>query len=897
MLSELWSDLRYRLRALLHHADLDRELDAELEFHLARAAEEFERQGVPAPEARRRARLAFGSLEDTKQRSRESRGTMLLESLLQDVRYALRGLIARPAFAAAVALTLALGIGANATMFGIVDRLLFRPPAYLRDPDRVHRVYLAQTYARIEHTQRAASVARYLDLARWTHDFSAVAPFATWRVAVGVGDATRELPVMGASAIYFGLFDARPAVGRFFTADEDRLPTGTPVAVLGYAYWQVAFGANRDVLGRVLQIGRTAFTIIGVAPEGFAGLGDDEVPAVYVPFAAFAWNARPQDHTTDYHWHWLEIAVRRAPGISTTAATTDLTTAFQRSWAAQERVEPDRPPVAAARPRAILGPVRVQRGPQPDAPARVAVWIAGVAAIVLLIACANVANLLLARAVTRRREIAMRLALGVSRGRLIRQLVTESLLLAVLGGLGGLAVAQWGGALIRRLFLPADVTAQVLADGRTLAITALVTFGAALVTGLVPALHALRADLARSLGSGARDTDARASRLRTVLLAFQATLSVVLLVGAGLFVRSLERVHNLRLGFDVDPLLVVSLNKRGVELSFDQQIALEQRLSEAALALPGVTGATPAPTVPYWGYEGRALFVAGIDSVDVLGDFDMQAGSPDYFRVMGTRLVRGRGFDATDRPGGSPVVVVSEGMGQALWPGRDPIGQCLRIGADTSPCTTVVGIAEDARTRSLSLPNVYTYYVPLAQYRAPTGTLFVRVAGRAEDHAESVRRRLQALLPGAAYVTVAPFREMVAPQMRSWQLGATMFVAFGGVALALAGIGLYGVIAYGVAERRREIGIRLALGAQRHQVLGLVVRSGLRLTAIGVVAGSAIAALLAQRAVSLLFQEPPLDPVVYAGVACVLLLVALVATWVPAAAAARVDPSVTLRSD
>jgi len=442
-----------------------------------------------------------------------------------------------------------------------------------------------------------------------------------------------------------------------------------------------------------------------------------------------------------------------------------------------------------------------------------------------------------------------------------------------------------------------DVAAPVLADGRTLALTALATFAAALVTGLAPALHALRSDVARSLGAGGRDTDARASRLRTMLLALQATLSVVLLIGAGLFVRSLGRVRDLRLGFDVDPVLVVTLNKRGVEMSFDQQIALEQRLSQAALAHPGVTGATPAPTVPYWAYEGRPLFVAGIDSVEVLGDFVMQAGSPDYFHVMGTRLVRGRGFDAADRPGGPPVVVVSEGMGRVLWPGRDPIGKCLRIGADTSPCTTVVGIAEDARTQSLSLPNVYTYYVPLAQYRVPTGMLFVRVAGRAEDHAEPVRRRLQTLLPGAAYVTAVPFREMVAPQMRSWQLGATMFVAFGGVALALAGIGLYGVIAYGVAERRREIGIRLALGAQRHQVLGLVVRSGLRLTAIGVVAGSAIAALLARRAASLLFREPPLDPVVYAGVAGVLLLVAVVATWVPASAAARVDPSVTLRSD
>ena len=897
MLAELWSDLRYRVRALFRRGDMDRELETELEFHLAREAEEYERQGVPAAEARRRARLAFGGVERVKEESRDVRGTALLESVMQDARYALRGLRAKPVFAAGVGLTLALGIGANATMFGVVDRLLFRPPPYLRDGDRVHRVYLVETYARTEYTERSTSVARYLDLRRWTHDFSSVAAFATWHIAVGSGDATRELPVMGASAAYLRLFDAPPALGRFFAADEDRLPTGSPVAVLGYAYWQAAFGGRRDVLGRVLQIGRTSFTIIGVAPQGFVGLGDDDVPAVYVPFAAFTWNARPEDHSADYHWEWLEIAAKRAPGVTLPAATADLTAALERSWTAQRSADPRTSPVASARPRAVLGPLRVQRGPQSDAAARVAIWVAGVAIIVLLIACANVANLLLARAVTRRREIAMRLALGVSRGRLVRQLLTETLVLSVLGGVGGLAVAQWGGSLIRRLFLPADVTATVLADGRTIAMTVLATLTAALATGLVPAAQALRADVARSLGAGARDTDARASRTRTLLLALQATLSVILLVGAGLFVRSLERVRALRLGFDVDPVLVVTLNKRGVQLSDVQQIALEQRLSEAAPTLPGVAGATPVPTVPYWAYEGRSLFVAGIDSVDVLGNFVMQAGNPDYFRIMGTHILRGRGFVAADRAGAAPVVVVSEGMGRALWPGQDPLGKCIRINADTAPCTTVVGVAEDARTRSLSRPHVYTYYVPIAQFPDPTGMLLVRVVGRAEDHAESVRRGLQRLMPGAAYVTAVPFRGMVDPNMRSWQLGATMFVSFGGLALALAGIGLYSVIAYGVAQRRREIGIRLALGASRGNVLGLVVRGGLRLVVSGILLGGIVAMLVAKRVEPLLFHESATDPTVYAGVAGLLLLVALVATWVPAVAATRVDPNVTLRAD
>jgi len=882
----------------MRRAELDQELEAELEFHIAREAEEYERQGVPAAEARRRARLAFGGPERVKEESRDARGTALLESVLQDTRYALRGLRAKPAFAVGVGLTLALGIGANATMFGIVDRLLFRPPAYLRDAGRVHRVYLAQTFARTEYTERYTSVARYLDLKRWTHAFSSVAAFATWHIAVGDGDATRELPVLGATAAYLGLFDARPALGRLFTASEDSLPMGAPVAVLGYAYWQAVFGGRSDVLGRQVRIGRLPYTVVGVAPEGFVGLGDGDVPAIYIPFASFAWNARPEDHTADYHWQWLEIAAQRAPGVTLATATADLTSGAERSWTARYAGDPRAAAlVRAARPRGVLGPVRVQRGPLADPEARVAVWVAGVAVIVLLITCANVANLLLARAVTRRREIALRLALGSSRSRLVRQLITESLVLAVLGGIGGLAVAQWGGSLIRALFLPADAATPVLADARTVAITLLATVTAALVTGLAPALHALRSDLARALGAGGRDTDARASRTRTLLLTFQATLSVVLLVGAGLFVRSLERVRALRLGYDVDPVLVVTLNKRGLRLSPPEQIALEHGLAEAAGTVPGVVSATPAPTIPFWAYEGRPLFVAGIDSVDLLGGFVLQAGNSEYFQTVGTRIVRGRGFGRGDRAGAPLVVVVSEGMGRTLWPGRDPIGQCLRIGADTAPCATVVGVAEDTRTESLNGQHQYTYYIPIEQYSSPTSMLLVRVAGRADQHAETVRKRLQPLMPGAAYVKVVPFESIVDPQMRSWQSGATMFVAFGALALSLAAVGLYSVIAYGVIQRRRELGIRIALGAPRGNVLGLVVRGGLQVVVIGICLGSVIAAGAAKRAEPLLFHESATDPAVYAGVAGVLLLVGLVATCVPAFAAARVDPNVTLRAD
>ena len=896
MISELWSDLRYRIRALVRRQELERELDVELRFHLEHEAEKYERMGVPRSEALRRARLDFGGVEEMKERSRDARGTMLVDSTLQDARYALRGLRAKPGFTVGVVLTLGLGIGANAAMFGVVDRLLFRPPPYMRDADQVHRVYLAWTSNKSERVERSMQFPRYLDLMNAARSFSSMAAFNTWQAAVGDGDAARQRAVTAASASYFDFFDAHPALGRFFTAREDSIPVGSPVAVLGYAYWQSDFGGRPDALGQQLRVGHTLYTIIGVAPEGFTGMADQGLPALYVPIAAFAWDMRGSDYSKDYHWSWLEVVARPRPGTTVATATADLSAAHQRSWIAQD---PDRGPqmVASSRPRVILGPVQLGRGPQAGPEAKVVVWVTGVAVIVLLVACANVANLLLARAITRRREIALRLALGVSRRRLMRQLLTESLVLAALGGMVGLIAAQWGGAMLAASFLPPDFSTSVLTDKRTVIVALAATMSAAILTGLAPAFHAVRSDLAQALNAGGRDSGARPSRTRTLLLIFQATLSVVLLIGAGLFVRSLHNVRSMRLGYDVDPVLVVTRSMRGVSLTDAQRMALEQRMVDEARATPGVVSATQAASVPFWSNEGRPLFVPGVDTVSKLGRFLLQSGNADYFKTLGTRIVRGRAFDASDRAGGPGVIVVSEGMTNALWPARDPLGKCVRIGADTAPCSTVIGVAENMRTRSLAEDREYAYYLPIAQYGAPTGMLFVRVTGDAAEHAEIVRRRLQRLMPGAAYVTTQPFRNMVDPTMQSWRFGATMFVAFGGLALALAGIGLYSMIAYGVAQRRQEIGIRIALGASRASVVRLVVRGGVRLVIVGVIAGGAISLWAGKWVASLLFREPPNDPAVYVGVAAVLIGVALVATAMPAIAAARVDPTVALRAD
>jgi predicted permease len=898
MLSELWSDLRYRLRAIVRRDRVEQELDDELRFHVEHEADKLARAGLSPKEALRRARIAFGGVDRTKEEARDARGTVLFESIVQDTRYAVRGLRAKPGFTAGIVLTLALGIGANAAMFGIVDRMLFRAPAYLRDAEHTHRVYLASTSGGQENVATWTSFPRYTDLLRWTHAFSSIATFATWRIAVGDGDAARVTPVAGVSASYFDFFDARPPLGRFFVAREDSVPTGSPVVVLSYAYWQLEFGGRVDVLGKQVRIGHTLCTVIGVAPEHFVGIDDEAVPAMYIPITTFLWDARSIDYSKNYGWQGRLLIARRRPEFTVAQATSDLTTAFQRSWiASNERNPAHAVPIAAARPRAMLGPVQLERGPLAGPEAKVVAWVSGVAAIVLLIACANVANLLLARAVTRRREIALRLALGVGRGRLVRQLVTESLVLAGLGGAVGLAVAQWGGAVIRALFLPNDVATSIFTDVRSLIVTLLVTAAAALITGLAPALQAVRSDLARSLNAAGRDAGARASRLRTGLLVFQATFSVVLLVGAGLFVRSLLNVHNLRLGYDVRPVLVVTDNPRGMKLTTAERSALEARLVDAARATPGVESATPVSSVPFWGYEEPYLFVSGVDSVSWRGDFVLQAGNADYFKTMGTRIVRGRAFDDHDRADAPRVVVVSQGMASFLWPAEDAIGKCIRIGADTAPCTTVVGVAEDLRMRSLKQPHEYTYYIPMAQYNSATGMLLVRVKGDAASYAEPVRRRLQHEMPGAAYVTAQPFQSMVDTKTQSWRFGATMFVAFGALALALAGIGLYSMIAYGVAQRRREIGVRIALGASSSHIVRLVVRGGLRLVVLGVVLGGVVSLWAGKWIATLLFDETPTDPAIYASVAAILVGVSLLATAVPALRAARVDPNDALRAD
>ncbi|HSL71963.1 MAG TPA: FtsX-like permease family protein, partial [Longimicrobiales bacterium] len=528
-----------------------------------------------------------------------------------------------------------------------------------------------------------------------------------------------------------------------------------------------------------------------------------------------------------------------------------------------------------------------------------------VALIVLMIATANVANLFLARALRRRRETAVRLALGVSRRRLLTQWLTESLLLALLGGVAALLIARWAGEALRafdldglrRLLIATESQTNVLTDRRTLVVTGALAVATGLIVGLIPTLWSGRGDLARSLRGGVRGGVSQGTRMRGALLVVQATLSVALLVGAALFVRSLQAVQALPLGYDADRVLMVRRVANGMLFNDSAQRALRHQLMATALSIPVVESAAWATSAPFLSTGSTTLFVSGIDSVARLGAFSNQMTTPDYFRTMGTRILRGRGFSADDRLGAPGVAVVSQSMADVLWPGRNAIGQCFRMRSDTVPCTTVVGIAEDMLQREMTGAR-YHYYIPIDQQTRSAGNwMLLRLRTDPAAEAETIRRTLQSVMPGTSYLSVRPLRAEVQFAQQSWRMGAVMFLAFGLLALVVEAIGLYGVIAYSVTERMHEWGVRAALGARRSDILRLVVGQSVRFAAAGATLGLLIAFLASRWIQPLLFQQSARDPWIYGCVGTLLIAVALIGGGLPALRAARVDPNSALRAE
>ena len=886
-----------RLDRWMHFRAHDTDLREELAVHRELLERELLANGLSSQAARDATSRMMGNETLMREASRAVWIWPWLEAFRQDARFTIRSLGKSPAFTLGITLTLALGLGANAAMFAVVDRLLFRAPPLLIDPTETHRVYLYRTSRGVE-AERSGAFRRYTDLVRWTTSFSRTAAVGEPTIAVGTGDGVRELPVAVVSASFFGFFDAPPALGRYFTAGEDVPPLGAPTAVLSNGMWKTQYNARTDVVGMKLQIGPTSYTIVGVAPPGFVGLWPESPPAAFISVSSFGGSRGSRNWWSRYdHAIGIMMIGRRKPGVSVAVATADLTTALRRSYQTELDEGPDLSrTLETLRPRAAVSSILAERGPESSSLASVAAWLSGVAAIVLFIACANVSNLLLTRAMRRRRELAVRVALGIGRLRLASQLITEGVVLAILGGAAGLAVAQGASALLRDVFLPGVTHVPIVSDLRTELFAMALTLGVGVLAGLIPGLQVSRVDLTGDLKSGAREGTYPRSRLRSALLIGQSALCVALLVSAGLFVRSLRNVRDVRLGYDVAPVLVVDISMRGVVLDSPRTAALDQRLLDAAKTFPGVASASLMKTIPFEGISSWPLFVAGIDSVDTYGEFDLNGVSPEYFATLGTRILRGRGVEETDRANARRVMVVDQSMAAALWPGKDPMGKCVRIGADTAPCTYVVGVAENIHTRSLDDERgTFIYYLPVAQMTPDYVGLYVRVRD-GMSLLEALRRRLQREMPGAAYVTVRPFSRIINAEAHSWRVGATAFTTFGGLAVLLAAIGLYSVISYGVTQRTHELGVRMALGAHGADVVRLVIRDGLRFVAFGMLLGGALSVASGHWLAPLLFRESPRDPVVFCAVAITLLATAVAATWIPAARAVRVDPRTALQT-
>lgn len=901
--------IRRLFRLALRRPDLTADgVDEEIRLHLELRVEQLQRAaGLSPGAARAEAERRFGAVDAlhhaANRREKSMRLREWVDELGQDVRYALRGLRREPLVSTFVIATLALGIGANAAMFGIVDRLLLRGPEHVVDADRVVRVYSTETTTQFgAYTTSSLGYVSYINMRDATHGFDGVAAYQIHgESTIGRGDAAQRVTIGFVTADLFPMLGVKPEIGRFFTMAEDRIKDPEHVAVLGYGLWQRLYGGDRGVVGRTIVEAGEPFTIVGVAPRGFTGPQLARVD-VWIPMSVNSQGMGP-DWSRTWNAQWMEVVARLKPGVTPDRANADATAAHRRRYNGTDS--------ATATAAITVLPLTFNRSGKESIEVSVARWLVGVAVAVLLIACANVVNLLLARSVRRRREVAVRLTLGAARGRLMRLLLTESVLLAAAGGLAGLVVAYGTGQLVRGVLLPDVEWTSSPVDGHVLALSAIVALATGLIVGLAPALQATRPDVTADLKSGVREGGSHRAGLRDVLTVAQAALSVVLLVGAGLFVRSLWNVRSLDLGIQPDRVIVVSVWWPGratlsTRAARDGEAVRQNAFNRVAAArlgqLPDIESAAISVGLPFRQSAAIPLRVPGRDSVPKLkggGPF-VSAVTSDYFRTVGTRVLRGRAFTDADHAGTEPVAIVSRLMADLLWPGRDAIGECFAIGEDSTnkACARIVGVAADAHRFQLREPPAMQYYIPLGQEQGFGGAaILVRPRGDAAAAIAEVRNATRSLDPSIEYVDAEVLQQRVDPQVRPWRLGASIFGLFGILALVVAAIGLYSVMAYLVAQRTHEIGVRIALGARSGDIVGLVLRNGVGMAAFGVAIGVGLALFAGRYVKTLLFDISPRDPLVIGGVAAALLAVAVLASWLPAVRASGVDPMEALRAE
>ncbi len=890
--------------------DPARELDEEIEAHLEMTEARLRSEGWPPADAREEALRQFGDVErhrrdmmrlDT-QRWRMTTMWNTIGTLSHMFHAARRSMARSPAFTVAVAATLGLGLGANAVMFGVVDRLLLSPPQHVVDADNVRRIYERRSLLTADGAVVEPEFSRWLsygdfeDLKSVDGLAAAAAYTGAGDVVLGSGQTASKVRAIRASASLFDMLGVRPALGRFFASDEDA-QGATHVTVISHEFWTRHFGADPEVLGRSLAIGLDEWRIVGVAPPGFTGVELAPVD-VWLPLTTFAYANGSAGCLESRNCWWVFAAVRLRDGTSESVAmdqATALHLAARADLIAEGRFDAEAALIAA--------PLTQGSGPVPTAQASVSQWLAGVSLVVLLIACANVANLLLARGVRLRRELAVRVALGASRGRLLGDLLMESMLLAGLGAATALAIAHFGSDIVHGALIP-DVAFVDTGLGRRLGFFLLiVTALTAVVAGAAPALQASRAT-GSAAPSGARGGTRRRSRVRVGLLVTQAALSTVLLVGAGLFVRSLGAASDLDLGYDAERVVFAQVVWNGVQPT-DERAEVYRRTLDRLRGLPGVAEAATTYTVPFESSvslgQPRVPGVEEYPRNEAGGPYVNKVGA-GYFEALGIGIVQGRGFGpADDIVGASPVTVVTATMARDLWPAGGAIGQCLYLG-DESPCTEVIGVVEDHRRENLveSVPH-HLYYLNLdhPDFRGPPQGLMIRAADGVDARllAGEVRSAMISVSPTIRFVRSQVLFDNVDPQLRSWRLGAWMFSLFGVLAIVVAAIGLYSVLAFDVAERRREMGVRSALGASQHSLLAMVVRSAVGMVGAGQIVGLLIALVAARFMQPLLFQVSATDPPVYLTVAAVLTSVGVVAALLPGYRATRVGPAEALRAE
>jgi predicted permease len=867
--------------------DIAADVDDELRFHLEMRERDFLAAGLSPTAAREEALARFGDPDkvarwlrshDTRQ-LRRFRRTQIMSDLLQDIRYGLRRLWKAPGFTLAVVVVLALGIGATTAIFSVIDAALLRPLPY-PEPERLVVIRDVQGQDAV-----VASYPEYLNWKRNTEVFSDLGAYWTISYPLTGAGEPETLQAVRMSASVPRMLGAVPRVGRAFTPGDD-VRGSERVVLISERLWKRRFGGDPGVLGRAITLADQPYTVIGIIPPGRratvpTALAQAQEFDLWVPLQCDVENAPPG-------LHFLDILGRLRPGLDFARAeerTASFAHRLQETGASQHGIH------LFPLERLVIGDSR---------PLFVA--LAGAVGMVLLIACTNVANLLLARSAVRRREIAVRAALGASRGRLVRQLLVESLLLALLGGGAGVLVA-WAGVAGLRALGPATVPrlAEAVVDARLLVFALVLSLATGLLFGLLPALRASRADLGEVMKEGARGTAGGPARdrLRGSLIVAEVALSFALLLGAGLLLRSLERLLAVDKGFDAGHVITGTLDLSPTRYpEAPQQVAFFRDLRERVKTLPGVQAVAFVNNLPLAGGTNGEIAIEGKEfPKDAQPMAEKRIATPGYFDVLRTPVLAGRAFTERDVAGAPVVVVVNKTFAERYFPGESPLGKRVAFLWDITGMQEIVGVVADVREQALHQPAAPAIYIPLAQRPMDYGYLIVRTTGDPASLVPTLRRAVTSLDRNLPIGEVRTLDEVVAQALAERRLAMALFGVFSVLSLALAALGLYAVISYMVVQRRQEIGIRLALGARAEQILRLVLTQGLALIATGVIVGAVAALWLGRFLAGLVFGVGTTDPLTFGGVALLLAATALLASTIPALRAARLDPASVLRSE